>query len=219
MSQPDLVPAVTSRIVTVDVVELGEEIPGTGFIDFILPSDLNVPADGKIVQFSKRRVTLVDGRGQVRLPTFDPDITSSDWTILVKKSWAPDAYPIRVPVGTGPISLAALPEVVVTTAMARVWTLNGVGVTVVGVGSAEDASGSVTLAGGVAQFTIRVQRGAPGLGGALEQTADGTYKVVTSSSVTSLDSVAAAMGFYLLPGPATSETTRNGLPVFWIDRA
>lgn len=216
---PDLVPSVTSRPVTIDVVKLDERTPGDGFIDFYIPSDLRVPADGKLIQASRQRVTLVDGKGSVPLPTFDPDVADPDWVILVKKSWAPRAYPIRVPVGTAPINLAALPPVTMTTAMQQFWGLTGLSVTVIGVGSNEDADGSATVSGGVGALTIKVPRGAPGLGGALEQTTDGTYKVVASSSTTSLDSVAAAMGFYLLPGPSTGETTRNGLPVFWIEKA
>lgn len=219
-TQPDYVQTVTSRPVDIDVTTLGEDILDDGLtVDFYLPADIRVPAEGKIIRASQVRATLVGGQARVHLPTFDPDIADPEWVILVKKSWAPQAYPIRVPVGTTPINLATINPVEVTASMARVWTLNGVGVTVVGIGSAEDASGTVTLAGGVASFNLRVPRGAPGLGGALEQTADGTYKVVTSSSTTSLDSVAAAMGLYLLPGPSTGETTRNGLPVFWIEKA
>ena len=60
----------------------------------------------------------MDGAAQIRLFT-DSSLIVDDhegrrgpqWAIWVKKSWESYRYPIRVPAGTGPISLAAIPPV------------------------------------------------------------------------------------------------------------
>lgn len=219
MATPDLVPSVTSRVVTIDVVTLGEDAPAAGEVTFELPTDLHVAKDQRIIQDGRITVTLVDGRGEVRLPTYDPDAEPDGWAILVHKSWAPQPYPIRVPVGTAPISLAELQPVTGGYTTTRVWGLSGAGLTIVPVGSDEGASGSVALGGGIANFTLRIPQGAPGLGGALERLADGNMRYVESSAGATVDTIAQAMGFYLLQGPSTGATTRKGLPVYWIDPA
>ena len=117
MSMPDLAPSVASRLVTVDAVEFAEDAPKAGTVTFTLPCDLRHAASGTIVASGTRTVQLVDGHAELRIFTDAPGLTSDHisrrhgdkWAILVKKSWESHPYPIRVPAGTGPISLAAIP--------------------------------------------------------------------------------------------------------------
>ena len=117
MSVPDLSPAVASRVVTVSAVEFAEDAPKSGQVSFTLPCDLRHAASGTIVASGTRTVHLVDGHAELRIFTDSPGLTSDHisrrhgdtWAIWVKKSWETHPYPIRVPAGTGPISLAAIP--------------------------------------------------------------------------------------------------------------
>ena len=117
MSMPDLSPAVASRVVTVSAVEFTEDAPKSGHVSFTLPCDLRHAASGTIIASGTRTVQLVDGHAELRIFTDAPGLTSDHisrrhgdkWAILVKKSWESHPYPIRVPAGTGPISLAAIP--------------------------------------------------------------------------------------------------------------
>lgn len=169
----DLVPSVSSRVVTIDVTSLLEVRPTETdlYVDFILPWDLNVPADNKVIKASSVRVPLVNGQGEVRLPTYDSDAKredgSNDWGILVKKSWAVckghgprcgcnGAYMIRVPVGTSKISLADLVSVRPLTPPEIQWAITGAGISIT---QGSQWGASVTLDGGVLQFNLTVPPG------------------------------------------------------------
>ena len=109
----DLAPSLPSRTVTIDVLELDEATPAQGYISFVLPCDLYVAADDKIIQAMSKTVQLVDGKAAGSLPCFSSAAVSqdgrTDWALMVRKSWHPDhPYYIRVPSGTAPISLADL---------------------------------------------------------------------------------------------------------------
>ena len=118
----DLAPSVPSRIVTVDVIDMTEGLPAAGAkIDFILPQDLHATSDGKVLKAGTTTLELdANGHGEIRVPAYTAATRPDDWVLLVKKHWAPDPYPIRVPVGATKISLATLePPVEVTDEMAK----------------------------------------------------------------------------------------------------
>lgn len=165
----DLVPSVSSRVVTIDATSMLEATPdGEHWVDFILPQDLHVAADDKIIMAGSERVTLSAGKGTIRLPTYDPDAKtvdgSSDWVVLVKKSWTGQgcghgrgcgcggAYAIRVPVGTSSISLADLPAVRPLTPREQMYAITGASVSV----SVGSPGGSVTLDGGILRFDLSI---------------------------------------------------------------
>ena len=151
----DLAPSVTSRVVTIDVIDMQEGAPAGGSVDFILAADLHVPADDKIIQAGSVTVTLnAAGHGEVRLPTYDPDVRPDGWGILVKKSWAPHPYLIRVPAGdVTPISLADIEPVQEADQSTVQWLLTGAAVEVV-----EGAAWNITVdvSGGIAKFKFTV---------------------------------------------------------------
>ena len=166
----DLVPSVSSRVVTIDATSMLEATPdGEHWVDFILPQDLHVAADDKIIMAGSERVTLNAGKGSIRLPTYDPDAKtvdgSSDWVILVKKSWVGKgcnhgrgcgcggAYAIRVPVGTSSISLADLPAVRALTPREQQYAITGVSVNVT---TGSPASGSGSVSNGVLNLDLRI---------------------------------------------------------------
>lgn len=220
---PDYAPSAASRVVQIKAMDLGEAdwADETLYVDFVIPEDLHVGADGSIIMASAERVRLVEGLGQVRLPSVDPDtltVGGNPPTIMVQKSWDPDSYPIVVPAGSGPIALASIPPSNWTTDLARIYALTGVGLIVTTASYAEGASGTVTLSAGVPTFNLRIPRGAPGLGNAsIEQESNGLWKVNENATANSAqDWAAQALGYYLLEGPATTETERNGLPVYFI---
>ncbi len=172
----DLVPSVSSRIVTIDAVTLTEGAPVTGddaWVEFILPVDLHVRKDGKIITASRIRVPLAGGKGSVRLPTYDPDAVTAagdtDWGIIVRKGWGGQhrggcncgrthdgTYLVRIPVGTSGISLAALPAVRPLKGREKAYAITGAGITV-REGAQWDAS--VSLSGGVLDFDFTVPPG------------------------------------------------------------
>ena len=146
----DLAPSVPSRVVTVDVIDMTEGTPAAGaVVDFILPQDLHARADGKILKAGTTRLTLdSNGHGEIRVPAYSAATTPEDWVLLVKKSWAPYPYPIRVPAGTGKISLASLnPPLEVSDTMARYAITDAT------------ASAKTTTAGGVAATVKSVSGG------------------------------------------------------------
>lgn len=217
MALPDLAPEVPSRWVQIDVLRLMEDAPDGEHVEFRLAGDIHVPAAKKIITGRTGIAVLVDGQGQARLPIYDGTIQPSDWAILVKKSWAPEPYAIRVPAGSGPINLAEIPAVQGVASASQLWALTGAGLIVSTAGFAEGASGSVTISGGIATFRLQIPRGAPGLGnGAVEKQSNGQWMVVEKTSKTAQQWAAEAMGFYLEPGPPTDETTRDGLPVYFM---
>lgn len=117
MSMPDLATGVESRLVTISAVEFAEDAPKTGTVTFTLPCDLRHADSGTIIAAGSRTVTLANGYAELRLFTDNPGLTSDrisrrhgdTWAVLVKKSWEPRPYPIRVPAGTTDISLAEIP--------------------------------------------------------------------------------------------------------------
>lgn len=128
---PDLAPSLPSRVVTIDTTDITEGVPGRGTVTFSLPVDLHVPADGMIVQQTERTVTLSEGKGAIRLPVYTNSITtrdgSTDWVVLVRKSWDQDGpYAIRVPDGDGPVSLASIANVRPLTQVERAYAISSV---------------------------------------------------------------------------------------------
>ena len=108
----DLATGVQSRVVTITAVEFAEDAPKAGTITFTLLCDLRHAESGVIIAAGSRTVQLIDGEASLRLFTDSPGLTDGArdrWALLVKPSWMPHPYPIRVPVGTSPISLAAIP--------------------------------------------------------------------------------------------------------------
>ena len=152
----DLAPSLPSRIVTVRVTDLPEGglIGEPGWIEFVLPGDLRVPGDDIIVRAGSVRLNLDDsGEGQVRLPVHNSaaqgDGVGGDWYLLVQKSWTQQVDMIRVPVGTGNISLADInPVVEVTPAMGQ-WLLTNATVTAT---EGSQWGASVSVDGGIAHF-------------------------------------------------------------------
>ena len=184
---PDLAPGAPSRLVLVDAVEVDEAVPTDGYIDFGLDGDLRVPADGRIITRSTRRVTLVDGKGQIRLPVASgavADDAGDSWYIRVKKSWLDYAYAIRVPAGTGSVSLAHLAPVEELTAREAQWALRNASITV----REGAAAGSVSLANGTLHLDLTVPRGLPGPGAVTTDTAVAALVETASQSQTALDS-------------------------------
>lgn len=189
VAMPDLTSA-TTRVVTIDVAELGETAPATGYVDFTLSWDLRVPGSKQLIKGGQtKRVELRDGRGQIALPVAGPtvvDDAGDAWVVLVQKSWAPYAYAIRVPAGTGSIALADIaPVQEVTPEIAR-WALTNVALTV----REGSAAGSAALANGVLQLDLQVPRGLPGPGAVA--TDDAVKALVTAPSSTST----ALLGLY-----------------------
>lgn len=193
MSMPDLVTAAQSRIVTIDVATLTEDAPKSGSITFTLPCDLRVPGGDQIIAAGATTVTLVDGRGQVRLPTVAAgveDDAGDSWVILVKKSWSPQPYGIRVPTGTGTISLGDIAPARPLTRRETLWAVTSASVSVQSVAPTAPAGGSVALNGGTLSFSLQVPRGEqglPGPGAVAADTAVATYVGTTSATSAALD--------------------------------
>ena len=184
---PDLAPGAPSRLVLVDAVEVDEAVPTDGYIDFGLDGDLRVPADGRIITRSTRRVTLADGKGQIRLPVASgavADDAGDSWYIRVKKSWLDYAYAIRVPAGSGSVSLAHLAPVEELTAREAQWALRNASITV----REGAAAGSVSLANGTLHLDLTVPRGLPGPGAVTTDTAVAALVETASQSQNALDS-------------------------------
>lgn len=166
MSQPDptpsadLVPGVTSRIVYVDTTEITEGYPmgPEHWFNFALTSSLDT-SDGVIIAETSRKLHLVNGKTEIRLPTYDTDAETPDgtrdWEILVTSSFG-YCKKIRVPVGTSRISLASLANVEPLTGLELQYAITQASVTIVE-GSKWDAS--ISLNGGILQLTITVPPG------------------------------------------------------------
>lgn len=154
----DLVPSVTSRIVTIDVADMTEGAPANGEITFTLPCDLHVPKDRKVIQAGSETVVLSAGKGSIRLPTHDSDITQPrDWVIWVKKSWLPRPYPIRVPAGSSSsISLAEIPPAELVPHGARFWAITGGSLTIT---EGANWNGSATVSNGIIHIHLTVPPG------------------------------------------------------------
>ena len=149
----NLAPSLPSRTVTIDVLELDEATPAQGYISFVLPCDLYVAADDKIIQAMSKTVQLVDGKAVASLPCFSSAAVSqdgrTDWAIMVRKSWHPDhPYYIRVPSGTAPISLADIGPVRVLQGREKSYAITNVAMNVVGGptgGTAQNIDGVLTF--------------------------------------------------------------------------
>lgn len=103
------------RTVSIDARDLEEGVPAQGYVEFTLPCDLHATGDDKIIRAGSIIVPLEDGKGAEALPVYGPDLRqvdgSTDWAIVVKKSWATEPYWVRVPAGVGSISLADLTSI------------------------------------------------------------------------------------------------------------
>ncbi|MSS84960.1 polysaccharide deacetylase family protein [Actinomycetaceae bacterium WB03_NA08] len=201
-------PSLPSRIVTVDLAETHIGQPETGAkVDFTLPQDIHVRADGVIVQAGTVTLELdANGRGEIRLPCYSSASKPEDWVILVKKHWAPYPYPIRVPAGNTKISLASLePPVEVSDAMAKFVPTDAV-VRSIKEGSQWAASAEVD--GGIINLDFTVPPGGTAwprgglntsadLDGLFGQASAGIYRIQTQQ-------IASALG---LPSPAPGVLT------------
>ena len=107
----DLAPSLPSRRVTINLAAITEGPLGdlAPTVTFRLYGDIHVGVDRVIVASlpAPLIVDLSSGSGEVRLPVFDGRFGGS-WAIVVKKSWAPHEYLIRVPAGGGPIDLSEI---------------------------------------------------------------------------------------------------------------
>lgn len=154
----DLAPSVTSRVLLVRAVDFTEGAPATGSITFELPWDVDVKADGVILKAGKQTLEFdANGEMRIRVPTADPDTNPDAWFLVVKKSWAPHPYAIRVPVGTTVINLVDCPLVEELPAGAAPgFLLTGASVTTA-TGAQWDAT--VDVAGGIANIHFTVPPG------------------------------------------------------------
>lgn len=188
MSIPDLAPAAPSRIVLIDAYPLGEHAPGTGTVTFTLLTDLRVLSTGQIIQASTVNVKLMDGKGQVRLPTRSTAVTDDcgdDWVIIVRKSWT-TPYAIQVPAGTSDLNLGDIAPARPLTRREHLWAITAASVSVENLPSTGVASGTVALSGGALDFRLRIpkgEQGLPGPGAVAADTAVAAY--VQSESLTS----------------------------------
>lgn len=151
--EQDRAPSLASRIVTVHATDITEGAPAPDAVMFALPCALRVPGDDVILRPGGVRARLVDGRARVRLPVYGGGAVrldgSDDWLIKVTPSWGGE-YGIRVPAGSGEISLADLPAVRPLTRREKAYAITGVGVTVTegahAGGTAEYRNGQLDLA-------------------------------------------------------------------------
>lgn len=205
----DLAPSVTSRVLVVKAIDFTEGAPATGSITFELPWDVDVKADGVILKAGRQTLEFdANGEMQIRVPTADPDTNPDAWFLVVKKSWAPHAYAIRVPVGTTPINLVDVPVVQELPAGAAPgFFLTGAAATITTGGQ---ASVSTTVAGGIANFAFTLPAPAWARG------------VLSTSSL--IDNLRAEVdaGVYRVPLASTAttlnlpEATPGTLTVQWI---
>src|SRR5699024_4237471 len=152
----DRAPSLASRIVTIHATDVTEGAPAPDSFTFSLPCALRVPAYDVILRPGGVKFLLVDGRAQVRLPVYSDKVHSvdgaSDCVILVTPSWGKGSYPIRVPAGSGAISLADLPSVRPLTRREQEYAITGVGVTVT---EGTQAGGSASYVNG--QLDLKIQ--------------------------------------------------------------
>ena len=182
----DLAPSVTSRVLVVKATDFTEGAPATGEITFSLPWDVDVKLDKVILQAGSKTLTFDEaGQMQIRVPTADPDSSPDAWFLTVKKSWAPHAYAVRVPVGTTPINLVDVPLVQELPAGAAPgFLLTGAAATVT-LGAEADVTTSV--AGGIANFAFTL----PDYGPQLEQSATAAAESAAAAAAAA-ESAAAA---------------------------
>ena len=192
---PDLAPSAPSRTVLVDAVQLGEDAPKSGHVDFTLLSDLRVLPTGRIIAAGSVRVQLSDGKGRVRLPQKSSAVTDDcgdDWVILVKKSWQGQPYAIQVPAGTSDLMLGDLAPARPLNRREQQWAITAASVSVETLPPGSNAGGTVTVNGGTLDFRLRVPRGQQGLPGPGALAADdavSAYIQQPSATSTALDRV------------------------------
>ena len=192
---PDLAPSAPSRTVLVDAVQLGEDAPKSGHVDFTLLQDLRVLSTGRIIAAGLVRVHLSDGKGRVRLPQKSSAVTDDcgdDWVILVKKSWAAQPYAIQVPAGTSDLMLGDLAPARPLNRREQQWAITAASVSVETLPPGSNAGGTVTVNGGTLDFRLRVPRGQQGLPGPGALAADdavSAYIQQPSATSTALDRV------------------------------
>lgn len=106
---PDLAAGIASRIVVINLVDLLEgDYVTDEWVDITLIGDIYVAADNVTIRGGRRtRIPLPEGQARVRLPVWSS--AAGDWSILVRPSWTPYPYQIRVPAGSGEIALSAIP--------------------------------------------------------------------------------------------------------------
>jgi len=211
----DLAPSVTSRVLLVRAVDFTEGAPATGSITFELPWDVDVKADGVILKAGKQTLDFDEnGELRIRVPTSDPDTNPDAWFLVVKKSWAPHPYAIRVPVGTTVINLVDVPIVEELPASAAPgFFLTGASASVTTGGP---ASVTTEVAGGIANFDFVLPatgwvRGNLTTGADLNtMTVPGVYRLSGATGVTNLPPVTGAgnvSGFLTITNGEGSGTT------------
>lgn len=154
--EQDRAPSLASRVVTIHATDVTEGAPAPDSVTFALPCALRVPGDDVILRPGGVRVRLVDGRARVRLPVYGGGAVrvdgSDDWLIKVSPSWGGE-YGIRVPAGSGEVSLADLPAVRPLTRREKAYAITGVGVTVT---EGAHAGGTAEYRNGQIDFEIQV---------------------------------------------------------------
>ena len=105
----DLTASLASRVVVINLVDLLEGDYAAGeWVDIILAGDIHVPGTQNMIPGGRlTRVPLPEGRARGRPPGWAA--ADGDWSLMVKKSWAPHWYQMRVPSGSGEIALSEIP--------------------------------------------------------------------------------------------------------------
>lgn len=191
-TMPDLAPGAPSRVLTIDATTLTEDFPKSGSVLFTLEGDLRIPSTGQIIAASSERVTLSDGKGQIRVPTIGSavaDDAGDSWYIRVHKSWMTQPYAIRVPSGTGPIALGSIAPAQLIPASVN-WALSSASVSMKTLPPGSPSTAAVDLRGGTLEFQLGVAQGAqglPGPGAVAADTAVAGYIGATSATSAALD--------------------------------
>lgn len=195
----DLVPGVDSRIVTVDVTEITEGYPlgPEHWFDFALSDSLDDTSGGMIIAQTHRKLHLVNGKTEIRLPTYDADARTPDgtrdWSILVTSSFG-YCKKIRVPAGSGSISLGRLQNIEPLTGLELQYAITSVSVSV---STGFPPSGTGSYSGGELSLDFTLPMGNDFVKGTLANGTD--WNTVTEP------------GMYLVSG---SNTYTNTPPIY-----
>lgn len=163
----DLAPGMPSRVVTIsatDVTEGGTSLAGQ-MVRFALSDSLDVTSGGDVIAKSQAEVVLDgNGNGSIRLPVYNDAVKTwcgdPDWAIIVTTTWGSQKA-IRVPAGTTPIALSALPPVRPLRGREKQWAVTGVSLAVTTGTEAGQASGSASLSGGILSLNLTVPPAGP----------------------------------------------------------
>ena len=205
----DIAPTIPSRLVQIDAVRLGEDVPADGTVTFTLTCDLRDPVGTRLLAAGSRTVELVNGKGELLLPVHADGVVdqdgSTDWVIVVTKSWHRDhSYAIRVPVGTAPINLASLSPIRELTESEKAYAITAVAVNVV---AAATPSGTATLSGGTMSLNLGIPKGDKGDPGATVTLTSGTVTTLSPEQPAS-----ASLGPVTGPSAAPTQALNLAIP-------